>query len=255
MYDNRAADLADSALATKTGTFATVVEYTDEHPTTPTTASRLRSRGNSISRDFQTNRSPQRLKPALKMAATGYAVSPEPAPALFVRAMYDYDADDHTSLSFRRGDIIQVLNQLETGWWDGVIDNIRGWFPSNYCQIVTEADDFGEHLVLQGHDDAEISAGSGLEDEYGDGQEEDELDSAGNPRDSHPILPIEGIPQPKEQEEAAFWIPQATPDGRLFYFNTLTGYSTMELPFENPTATNENGPWDRNNFFVHLRPR
>ena len=39
-----------------------------------------------------------------------------------------------------------------------------------------------------------------------------------------------------ENEEAAFWIPQATPDGRLFYFNTLTGVSTMELPLETPTA-------------------
>ncbi|KAJ5121588.1 uncharacterized protein N7515_009549 [Penicillium bovifimosum] len=168
-------------------------------------------------------------------------------PALFVRAMYDYDADDHTSLSFRRGDIIQVLNQLETGWWDGVMDNVRGWFPSNYCTIITEADDFSDHFA---HHDTDLSADSGLEDEYGDGHDEEDVDSEGNHRDSQPILPIVGIPAPKEQEEAAFWIPQATPDGRLFYFNTLTGYSTMELPFENPTTTNEPGPRDRNNFFV-----
>ena len=31
-------------------------------------------------------------------------------------------------------------------------------------------------------------------------------------------------------DDAAFWIPQATPDGRLFYFNTLTGESTLEVP-------------------------
>lgn len=52
------------------------------------------------------------------------------------------------------------------------------------------------------------------------------------------------------QEEAAFWIPQATPDGRLFYFNTLTGESTMELPLEAPTSTNETGPRDRTNIFI-----
>ena len=51
---------------------------------------------------------------------------------------------------------------------------------------------------------------------------------------------------PKD-EEAAFWIPQATPDGRLFYFNTLTGVSTMELPLETPTSANETGPRDRMN--------
>lgn len=237
MYHIRATHLTGSALATKTGTVTATLEYTDEHDNPPIAVT-----GAGLSH--------KDLSPLKMATTTGYAVSPEPLPALFVRAMYDYDADDHTSLSFRRGDIIQVLNQLETGWWDGVIDNVRGWFPSNYCSIVADPEDLIEHLT-HGHEDGEFSAGSGLEEEYAEGPEaEDELDSEGNPRDSQPILPIEGITAPKEQEEAAFWIPQATPDGRLFYFNTLTGYSTMELPFENPTATNENGPRDRNKFFV-----
>ena len=182
----------------------------------------------------------------------GYSSSPEPPPALFVRAMYDYDADDHTSLSFQRGDIIQVLNQLETGWWDGVINNkIRGWFPSNYCTMITDFNELDcEELPAQ--EEADLSATESGVDEPDDLEEEDdEVDSIGNPRDSQPILPIEGpSDESTEQEEAAFWIPQATPDGRLFYFNTLTGYSTMELPFENPTETNETGPRDRTNFHV-----
>lgn len=182
----------------------------------------------------------------------GYSSSPEPPPALFVRAMYDYDADDHTSLSFQRGDIIQVLNQLETGWWDGVINNkVRGWFPSNYCTMITDYNEL-ESEGLQVQEEAELSATeSGVDEPEELEEEDDEVDSTGNPRDSQPILPIEGpSDEMNEQEEAAFWIPQATPDGRLFYFNTLTGYSTMELPFENPTETNEPGPRDRSNFHV-----
>ncbi|CDM31185.1 hypothetical protein CBS147339_116 [Penicillium roqueforti] len=243
MFGIRAADLAvDTTALAKSGSVATAFEYTDEQVTTPTALSRYRGRGNSVSRDFNhINHSPSKM-------ASGYAVSPEP-PALFVRAMYDYDADDHTSLSFRRGDIIQVLNQLETGWWDGVIDDVRGWFPSNYCTPLTEADDFTNQFAHT-HLETELGADSGLEDEYGDGHDEDEVHSDDNARDPQPILPMEGVAAPKEQEEAAFWIPQATPDGRLFYFNTLTGYSTMELPFENPTATIEPGPRDRNNFYV-----
>ncbi|KGO74702.1 Ras guanine nucleotide exchange factor [Penicillium italicum] len=243
MFDIRATDLTvDTTTLAKSGTVATAFEYTDEQVTTPTALSRYRGRGNSVSRDYNhISHSPVKM-------ASGYAVSPEPL-TLFVRAMYDYDADDHTSLSFRRGDIIQVLNQLETGWWDGVIDDVRGWFPSNYCTQITEADDFSGQFT-HAHHETDLSADSGLEDEYGDGHDEDEVNSEGNTRESQPILPIEDIPAPKEQEEAAFWIPQATPDGRLFYFNTLTGYSTMELPFENPTASTEPGPRDRNNFFV-----
>ncbi|KAJ5952708.1 Guanine-nucleotide dissociation stimulator CDC25 [Penicillium vulpinum] len=243
MFEIRAADLAVNTTAlAKSGTVATAFEYTDEQVTTPTAVSRYRGRGNSLSRNYNhINHSPVKM-------ASGYPVSPEP-PALFVRAMYDYDADDHTSLSFRRGDIIQVLNQLETGWWDGVIDDVRGWFPSNYCTPITEADDVSDHFA-HAHHETDLSADSGLEDEYGDGHDDDEVNSEGNSRDSYPIHSTEGIQAPKEQEEAAFWIPQATPDGRLFYFNTLTGYSTMELPFENPTAATEPGPRDRNNFFV-----
>ncbi|KEY80976.1 cell division control protein Cdc25 [Aspergillus fumigatus] len=257
MYETRVTEpLAvetKSALATKTQTFATTFEFTDEQVSTITSGPRRRSRGNSIS--VQQKGSPERHRSPMKSTTDGrYTPSPEPAPALFVRAMYDYDADDHTSLSFRRGDIIQVLNQLETGWWDGVINNsVRGWFPSNYCAIITDPSEL-EDQVQHARDEDEISAESAAgedeyEEEHGHEHDEDEVDSAGNPRDSQPLLPIEGVAAPKEQEEAAFWIPQATPDGRLFYFNTLTGYSTMELPFENPSA-NESGPFDRNNFFV-----
>jgi hypothetical protein len=53
---------------------------------------------------------------------------------MYVEALRDY-ADDQTSLSFREGDIIQVVAQLETGWWEGVINGHRGWFPSDYCKL------------------------------------------------------------------------------------------------------------------------
>lgn len=184
----------------------------------------------------------------------GYTATPDPPPPLYVRALYNYDADDHTSLSFRQGDIIQVLTQLESGWWDGVINDVRGWFPSNYCAVVSGPDDpeLRPHLVTGGD-----TSESGTEDEYD--EDDGDVDSEGNPRDEASMLPIEGATMgqrgSRDQEEAAFWIPQATPDGRLFYFNTLTGYSTMELPLETPTSMNESGPKDRTNIFVPEQTR
>lgn len=154
---------------------------------------------------------------------------------LYVRALYDYDADDRTSLSFRQGDIIQVITQLESGWWDGVIRGTRGWFPSNYCAVVSHAYDSGlvSRSGLAGDSEADESEEDYREHEAGlidSGHQEAAVTSA--------------------QEEAAFWIPQATPDGRLFYFNTLTGASTMELPLEAPTSAQESGPRDRTNIFI-----
>ncbi|KAM3422547.1 hypothetical protein BST61_g45 [Cercospora zeina] len=154
---------------------------------------------------------------------------------LYVRALYDYEADDRTSLSFRQGDIIQVITQLESGWWDGVIHGVRGWFPSNYCAMVA-APSYDDGTARPGRSDSEA-------DESGE-----EYDDPGHygPDTARPASDA----ATRSQEEAAFWIPQATPDGRLFYFNTLTGVSTMELPLEAPTSSNETGPRDRTNIYI-----
>lgn len=61
-------------------------------------------------------------------------------PTFYCRALYDYQSADGSSLSFFRGDIIEVLTQLESGWWDGLIGDERGWFPSNYVEPISEAE-------------------------------------------------------------------------------------------------------------------
>ena len=165
----------------------------------------------------------------------GYGGTVAPPGQLYVRALYDYDADDRTSLSFRQGDIIQVITQLESGWWDGVIHGVRGWFPSNYCAVVSPPFDDGRGRM------AEDSEAEESEEEYGD----DGVEHAANGVSGHHDGTNGDAP-----DQAAFWIPQATPDGRLFYFNTLTGESTMELPLEAPTSANETGPRDRTNIFI-----
>ena len=165
----------------------------------------------------------------------GYAGTVAPPGQLYVRALYDYDADDRTSLSFRQGDIIQVITQLESGWWDGVIHGVRGWFPSNYCAVVSAPFEDGRSRMA-GDSEAEES-----EDEYGEHEMEHGANGVGGHHEDT---------NADTADQAAFWIPQATPDGRLFYFNTLTGQSTMELPLEAPTSANETGPHDRTNIFI-----
>jgi hypothetical protein len=96
----------------------------------------------------------------------------------YVRALYDYEADDRTSLSFHEGQLIQVITELESGWWDGVIDGVLGWFPSNYCQIspdpgdAMERDQNGNREMEQDIDEEEEET-EYYEDEY----EDDESDS------------------------------------------------------------------------------
>ena len=114
MFEFRVADLAVETgplLASKAGAFATAFEYTDEQATTPTAASRHRGRETSISRHSdRVSASPIKQK-----MATGYAVSPEP-PALFVRAMYDYDADQAQATRHRFYDMAAAEKAMVVGF-------------------------------------------------------------------------------------------------------------------------------------------
>ncbi|KAF5359030.1 hypothetical protein D9758_004896 [Tetrapyrgos nigripes] len=69
--------------------------------------------------------------------------------ALFCRVLYDYEAQAHSELSFRRGDIIEIFTQQPSGWWDGLLGDERGWFPSNYVTIISEEE---ADIALNGSD-------------------------------------------------------------------------------------------------------
>lgn len=176
-------------------------------------------------------------------------VGTAPPGSMYVRALYDYEADDRTSLSFHEGDVIQVITQLESGWWDGVINGVRGWFPSNYCQAITSPDEFPEPApngIITHHIDDDVDEHD-IYDDSADQDEDSESEAFGS-------LPLEGTDM-GDKSRADFWIPQATPDGRLFYYNMMTGDRSMELPLESPGSSAETGPRDRMNVAMPEKTR
>ena len=211
---------------------------------TPTPTQNHNQRQHSVNGSASRGRAPSVGMNGLGSPSSSTSAQAPPPTALYVRALYDYVSDDHTSLTFQQGATIQVITQLSSGWWDGILDGVRGWFPSNYCVVVA-----GPENAIQDSQQAlnggELSENSGTEDEYEDQFEDGQ--NGGQTTQTQYAQPMNGNDDiDKEQEVAAFWIPQATPDGRLFYFNTLTGVSTMELPLETPTSANETGPGGMN---------
>ncbi|KAF8925510.1 hypothetical protein BGZ52_006810 [Haplosporangium bisporale] len=98
---------------------------------------------------------------------------------VIVRALYPFESKDPTSLSFEKDALIQVLTQLESGWWYGFCNDERGWFPSNYVQEISE-DELEHELELAMHqshpDDTDNEARSN--DVQSDPEEEEEEDMA-----------------------------------------------------------------------------
>ena len=51
--------------------------------------------------------------------------------------MHDYTARSDKELSFKRGDLLQVIEKTpDNNWWDGFIQNKRGFIPVAYIEIL-----------------------------------------------------------------------------------------------------------------------
>ncbi|CAB4257167.1 similar to Saccharomyces cerevisiae YHL002W HSE1 Subunit of the endosomal Vps27p-Hse1p complex required for sorting of ubiquitinated membrane proteins into intralumenal vesicles prior to vacuolar degradation [Maudiozyma barnettii] len=76
-----------------------------------------------------------------------------------VRAMYDLNSSEKDELSFKKGDIIIVLEQVYRDWWRGTLHGKIGIFPLNYVTPIVEStiqelqiEKSKENIVFQQYD-------------------------------------------------------------------------------------------------------
>ncbi|KAH8601381.1 hypothetical protein B0O99DRAFT_501710 [Bisporella sp. PMI_857] len=73
-----------------------------------------------------------------------------------VRALFDFQATDPDELTFRKGDIIAVLESVYKDWWKGLLKGQTGIFPLNYVEKL--ADPTPEELQRESQMEAEVFA-------------------------------------------------------------------------------------------------
>jgi len=53
------------------------------------------------------------------------------------KAIYAYQGEKEGDLSFNEGDLISILDESDpSGWWEGEVNGVRGYFPSNFVERV-----------------------------------------------------------------------------------------------------------------------
>jgi son of sevenless-like protein len=125
---------------------------------------------------------------------------------VFVRALYPFESKEDSSLSFEEGDIIRVLTKLESGWWDGLLYGRRGWFPSNFVEPIELVESReGERSTSRQRFPVTL-------------QHETSSSSQGDCGTNGSMSP--------------YWIPQATDDGIIYYYNTRTGAVQHDIPID-----------------------
>lgn len=73
-----------------------------------------------------------------------------------VRALFDFQATDPDELTFRKGDIIAVLESVYKDWWKGLLRGQTGIFPLNYVEKL--ADPTQDELRREAQMEAEVFA-------------------------------------------------------------------------------------------------
>ena len=61
---------------------------------------------------------------------------------LKARALHDYEPKRDKYLTFKRGDIVTVMDETERHWWFGFCNGKVGWFPTKYIREMGESDVF-----------------------------------------------------------------------------------------------------------------
>ncbi|KAJ3793862.1 hypothetical protein GGU11DRAFT_811634, partial [Lentinula aff. detonsa] len=185
-------------------------------------------------------------------------------PSLFCRAKYPYTAQDASALTFTTGSIIEVLTRQESGWWDGMLGDERGWFPSNYVEVISEEEaerEWGER-EREMEREMEVQGEMEMGREWGEREGwEGEVDMghaliSASASSSSSSATDEWLAQAlssgsksgsgsreregrrergreRERESASdFWMPQVASNGQIFYINTKTGEQSRDLPLE-----------------------
>ncbi|KAL7749874.1 hypothetical protein RI367_004750 [Sorochytrium milnesiophthora] len=192
----------------------------------------------------------------------------QPAVIDVVVAIHSYTATEPTCLSFRKNEIIYVLSVDSSGWWDGLCNNLHGWFPSNFVKSLKRPD--GTYppeieatfaTIIMPFDEEEDGMGDPEEDEEEEEEDDDDhfLEGGGrigdrssmhssstrssviqndnsmdasagsSPSRAAALQKIADSASNAEANLPANWRRKTTTDGQLYFYNVATNATAWTL--------------------------
>ncbi|KAK2870176.1 hypothetical protein Q8A67_024568 [Cirrhinus molitorella] len=87
--------------------------------------------------DLSNGSASPKSEPSLRPAKKGEAIRKKRC-----KAAFSYTPQNEDELELKIGDVIEVLGEVEEGWWEGLLNGKTGMFPSNFTkELLAEAED------------------------------------------------------------------------------------------------------------------
>uniref|UniRef100_A0A8C1Y3I8 SH3-domain kinase binding protein 1 n=1 Tax=Cyprinus carpio TaxID=7962 RepID=A0A8C1Y3I8_CYPCA len=87
--------------------------------------------------DLSNGSASPKSEPSLRSARKGEAIRKRRC-----KAAFSYAPQNEDELELKIGDVIEILGEVEEGWWEGFLNGRTGMFPSNFTkELLAEAED------------------------------------------------------------------------------------------------------------------
>ncbi|GAA6082841.1 CD2-associated protein isoform X1, partial [Tachysurus ichikawai] len=83
------------------------------------------------------------------------------------KVLFEYVPHNEDELELKVGDIIEISEEVEEGWWSGIMNGKTGLFPSNFVKEIEtsedgESNDVPEELDIKDEVSSPVSPGNGV---------------------------------------------------------------------------------------------
>ncbi|ODQ57816.1 hypothetical protein WICANDRAFT_16687, partial [Wickerhamomyces anomalus NRRL Y-366-8] len=193
------------------------------------------------------------------------SVKQQTKPIDTVSVIHEYRSNKTNILNLYLGDTVYVLSKSESGWWEGVIftnnGTLRGWFPSSYTKSLMTSFEQQQQQQQQQQQPTLLSVlKQNLTDEINKPRKNSSVSFASSEHSNHsesnvtrtqnssivdnpsrlPSADNINIVSAQEAESifnstgssnVPIWIPQATSEGQIIYYNSELNIYCKELPY------------------------
>ncbi|KAM6992729.1 CD2-associated protein [Tautogolabrus adspersus] len=79
------------------------------------------------------------------------------------KVLFDYQPQNEDELELKAGDVVDITEEVEEGWWSGILNGKSGLFPSNFVKELDAAGEDAETNDTGGAAAADETDGNGIE--------------------------------------------------------------------------------------------